>query len=102
MTASSNNRILGIKNRYLVLVLVIGWAVAFNIMPPVLVHIQLPAEELTHPVQIPVLGKFAFTNTMAAMLLSDLILLVLAFSFSRAARAALAAGGRAIINIHIR
>ena len=99
MTASSNNRILGIKNRYLVLVLLIGWAVAYNIMPPVLVHIQLPPEELTHPVQLPILGKFAFTNTMAAMLLADLILLVLAFAFSRAARAALAAGGRAISGV---
>lgn len=96
MTASSDNRILGIKNRYLVLVLLIGWAVAYRIMPPVLMRIQLPAEELTHAVQLPLLGRFAFTNTMAAMLISDLILLVLAFSFSRAARAALAAGGRAI------
>lgn len=96
MTASSHNRILGIPNRYLVLVLLIGWAVAFSYFPPVLARIQLPAEELTHPVQLPVLGKFAFTNTMLAMLLSNVILLVLAFSFSRAAKAALAAGGRAI------
>ena len=96
LTASSHNRILGIPNRYLVLVLLIGWAVAFSYYPPVLVHIQLPAEELTHPVQLPVLGKFALTNTMLAMLLSNVILLVLAFSFSRAAKAALAAGGRAI------
>jgi len=96
LTASSHNRILGIPNRYLVLVLLIGWAVAFSYFPPVLARIQLPAEELTHPVQLPVLGKFAFTNTMLAMLLSNVILLVLAFSFSRAAKAALAAGGRAI------
>ena len=96
LTASSHNRILGIPNRYLVLVLLIGWAVAFSYYPPVLVHIQLPAEELTHPVHLPVLGRFALTNTMLAMLLSNVILLVLAFSFSRAAKAALAAGGRAI------
>ena len=96
LTASSHNRILRIPNRYLVLVLLIGWAVAFSYYPPVLVHIQLPAEELTHPVKLPVLGRFALTNTMVAMLLSNVILLVLAFSFSRAAKAALAAGGRAI------
>ena len=66
------------KNRWIVIAAaVIGFFVA-RIYPPVLPHIQLPAEVVNH------VGSFAITNTMYAMLIADVIVIVIALIVRRA------------------
>jgi F-type H+-transporting ATPase subunit a len=65
------------KNRWIVIAAaVIGFFVA-RIYPPVLPHIQLPAEVVNH------VGSFAITNTMYAMLIADVIVIVIALIVRR-------------------
>ncbi len=70
-------RIFGIKNRYFVLLFIVLGAIAASFYPPVLAHIQLPAEATLH------IGGFAITNTMWAMLIADLVLLAIALGVRR-------------------
>lgn len=75
-------------NRWFVLLFIVLGFFAARAYPPVLPHIQLPAEVLTeHPlVTLPVLGEIYLTNTMVAVAIADLLLIVLAFSINRAIR----------------
>ena len=76
---SDNNqpkRILGIKNRYWVLLLIILGFIGARFYGPILPHIQLPAEK--YP------GTF-WTNTLTAMLIADVILILIALIVRRAA-----------------
>ncbi len=77
-------------NRWIVLFLIIGSAVvAYGLgIKPVQPHVQLPAEALTHEplFTLPVIGEFYLTNTMIALLIADVILLLIGFFFWRASK----------------
>ena len=62
-------------------------AVAACSYAPVLPHIQLPAEKYSHTplFTIPGIGPFFWTNTLTAMVLADILLLLLALVVRRAA-----------------
>ncbi len=84
-------RIFGIeiKNRYLVLIIIVLAFLGARAFAPVLPHIQLPAEAYTpdHPLfTLPVIGDFYWTNTLTAMVLADLILIAMALTVRRAVR----------------
>jgi F-type H+-transporting ATPase subunit a len=66
-------------NRWLVLLFVILGVIAAGFFPPVLPHIQLPAEVVLH------IGTFGVTNTIFAMLIADLVILLIALAVRRAA-----------------
>ena len=70
-------------HRWILLLLIIGNFLAARAFPPVAPHVQLPAEHLTHEplFTLPVIGDFYLTNTIVAMFLADLILLVIGFIF---------------------
>ncbi|MBN1267849.1 MAG: F0F1 ATP synthase subunit A [Anaerolineales bacterium] len=55
-------------------------------IPPILPHIQIAPEVLAGPVQLPVIGSLALTNTMVAMLIADVILILIAWNIRRATR----------------
>lgn len=73
-------------NRWLVLLFIALGIIAAGAYPPILPHVQLPAEALTeHPLfTLPVFGEFYFTNTMLAVLLADVLLILMALSVRRA------------------
>ena len=75
-------------NRWLVLLFIICGIVVTGYYSPIRPHIQLPAENLSHAplFELPVIGKFYLTNTLVAMLLADLILLVIGFIVYRAVK----------------
>jgi F-type H+-transporting ATPase subunit a len=81
-------------NRWIVLALLLvgGFVVGASVVTtPVLPSVVLPAEHLTvQPLfSLPVIGDFYFTNTMTAVLLADLILILIAFFFNRAVKKAI-------------
>jgi F-type H+-transporting ATPase subunit a len=82
------------KNRWLVLLFMIGSGVAASFYAPVRPHVQLPAENVSHhPLfHLPVFGDFYLTNTIVAVLIADIILLWIGFSFYRATK-----GGESLI-----
>ena len=73
-------------NRWIILALIIVSAYAASIYPPLQPHVQLPAESISHnPIfTIPGIGEIYFTNTMLAVLIADVILLLIAFGVYRA------------------
>lgn len=75
-------------NRWFVLAFIVLGVIAAGAYPPILPHIQLPAEALTeHPLfSLPVIGDFYLTNTLVATLLADIVLLLIAFGVRRATR----------------
>ena len=81
-------RFFGIPNRYIVLILIILGIVGASFYPPTLPHIQVAPE--VYPggplFTLPLIGEFHWTNTMTAMLIADLILVLIAFAVSRALR----------------
>lgn len=76
--------------RWLILLLVVLGFFAARAYPPILPHIQLPAEVLSESplVTLPVVGDFFLTNTLVAMLMADVVLILLAL----AVRAAVSRG----------
>ena len=72
-------------NRWLILLFVVLGVFAARAYPPVLPHIQLPAEHLSETplFTLPVIGPFYLTNTLVATLIADVILLLIAFSVYR-------------------
>ena len=81
-------RILGIPNRYLALAIIVLGIFAARIYPPVLPHIQVAPERLTHQplFTLPVIGPFYLTNTMTAMVIADIILLLITFAVWKAVK----------------
>jgi hypothetical protein len=79
---ANKSRILGIPNRYFILLfIIIGVLVHFVFEVGVLApHVQLPAEKFSE-------GGF-LTNTLVATFLADIVLILLAFFVFRAAPAA--------------
>jgi F-type H+-transporting ATPase subunit a len=61
---------------------------AARALSPVLPHIQLPAERLSHSplVTLPILGDIYLTNTLIATLIADVILILLALAVNRTIR----------------
>lgn len=62
---------------------------AFFAIPPILPHIQLPAEPLT---KTPLFGNVYLTNTMVAMILVDILLIIMALAAARAVKKAIQGG----------
>lgn len=75
------NRIFGIPNRYYVLLFIILGFIAARFYPPILPHIQLPAE--AYFPDNPIFGNFYWTNTLTAMVIADIIIFLLAITVRR-------------------
>ncbi len=77
------------KNRWLVLLFMIGSGIASSYYWPVRPHVQLPAENVSH---YPIIGDLYLTNTIIAVLIADILLIWMAFSFYKATK-----GGKSLI-----
>ena len=76
-------------NRWIVLaLLVLGFIAAKYFFSPVRPFVQLPAEHwMEYPLfSLPGIGDFYLTNTMVALFLVDILVILLAFSFNRAVK----------------
>ena len=73
-------------NRWIVLVLIIASAYAASLYPPIQPHVQLPAEVISHgPLfTIPGIGDIYMTNTLLAVLIADVVLLLIGYGVYRA------------------
>jgi F-type H+-transporting ATPase subunit a len=85
VNSAPKKRILGIPNRYYVLLFLILIVVSWRIVPPVRPHVQLPAEAYSsEPLfTLPIIGPFYWTNTLTAMLISDVLLILLGLTVRR-------------------
>lgn len=73
-------------NRWFVLAFIILGGYAASFYPPIQPHVQLPAEPLSGTL-FKIAGQdFQFTNTMVAMLIADVILLLIGFGVYRAVK----------------
>jgi F-type H+-transporting ATPase subunit a len=68
-------------HRWLIVLLIILNVIVVGYVSPILPHIQVPAETVTH-----LFGNFYLTNTMIAALIGDFILILLAICVYRASR----------------
>jgi F-type H+-transporting ATPase subunit a len=75
-------------NRWIVLALIILGYIGAKYFPPVRPFVQLPAEHwMEHPLfTLPGIGEFYFTNTLFALLIVDVLVILLAFFFNRAVK----------------
>jgi len=76
-------------NRWIVLALLIaGFIGAKYFFSPVRPFVQLPAEHwMEHPLfSLPVIGEFYLTNTLVALFVVDILVILLAYFFNRAIR----------------
>ena len=75
-------------NRWIVLALIIVSAYAAGLYPPIQPHVQLPAEVISHgPLfTIPGIGEIFMTNTLLAVLIADVVLLLIGFGVYRAVK----------------
>jgi len=76
------------KHRWILLLLIILSVIGVNIIAPVQPHIQVAAETLSaEPLfTLPVLGDFYLTNTILAMLLMDIVIILIALGVRNAAK----------------
>jgi F-type H+-transporting ATPase subunit a len=74
-------------NRWFVLLFIILGFFAARAFPPVLPHIQLPAEAYSREplFRLPFIGNFYWTNTLTAMIIVDILLFIIAMIVYRAA-----------------
>lgn len=74
-------------NRWFILLFIILSVLAARAYPPVLPEVLLPAEHLSQTplFTLPVIGDFYWTNTLTAMVIADLIVLLIAFVVRRGA-----------------
>ncbi|MGD0750251.1 MAG: FoF1 ATP synthase subunit a [Anaerolineales bacterium] len=76
-------------NRWIVLALIIaGFIAAKYFFSPVRPFVQLPAEHwMEHPLfSLPVIGDFYLTNTLVALFVVDILVILLAYYFNRAVK----------------
>ena len=75
-------------NRWFVLALIILGYIGAQVFSPVRPFVQLPAEHWSKAplFTLPGIGPFYFTNTMLALLIADVLVILLAFSFNRAVK----------------
>lgn len=89
MDNSKKHRILGIPNRYYVLAcIILGAVAAYVFYYPVLPHVQMPSEAYpgTLLFTLPVIGEFYWTNTLTAIVIVDILLIIMAWAVRRAAK----------------
>jgi F-type H+-transporting ATPase subunit a len=72
---NKKDRILGIPNRYYILLFIVLGFIAARLYPPILPHIQVPPEKYS---ETPLFGNFYWTNTLTAMVIADIIVILLA------------------------
>lgn len=77
----------GVK-RWIILGLIALSVVAAKAYPPVRPEILLAPEALTPTITLPIIGTFALTNTMVAMLITDILLISLALLVKRVVKQA--------------
>jgi F-type H+-transporting ATPase subunit a len=70
-------------NRWIFLVILVLSFLTAGMFSPVMPHVQLPAEKLTHD---PIIGNVYLTNTILALIIADLILVLIALSIRRQAK----------------
>jgi len=75
-------------NRWIVLALIILGFIGSKYFAPIRPFVQLPAEHwMDHPLfTLPVIGEFYLTNTMVALFLVDILVILVAFFFNRAVK----------------
>ena len=83
------------SHRWLVLLLIglsafIAYGLGLNPLQP---HVQIAPEALSSTFTLPILGEFQLTNTLVAMLLADLVLLLLALTLRQGMR-----GGKMVLS----
>jgi F-type H+-transporting ATPase subunit a len=73
-------------NRWLILLFIILGFMAARAYPPILPHVQLPAEVLSEQplVTLPGIGPLYLTNTLIALLIVDVLLILMAVGIRRA------------------
>ena len=77
-TAESKPRWRWGVNRWIVLALIAGLIYTTGIYAPITPHIQLPAERLSEQ---PLFGDVYLTNTIVAMIIANIIVILLAIFF---------------------
>jgi len=70
--------------RWLIVLLIVGNVFAARAYGPIMPHVQVPAENILGPFQLPVLGELYLTNTLIAIFIADFLLLLMAISVRRA------------------
>lgn len=73
-------------HRWLLVLLIVVNIVIVGVYSPILPHIQVPAEHVAGPFQVPFLGEMYLTNTLIATLIGDALLILVAFGVWRATR----------------
>ena len=72
--------------RWLVVLIIVGNVFAARAFAPVMPHVQVPAENILGPFSLPIVGELYLTNTIIAMLIADLLLILMALSVRLATR----------------
>jgi len=72
-------------NRWILLACIIAGIFGANYFPPIQPHIQVAPENLTHDplFTLPVIGSFYLTNTMLAIFLADILVLLLGWKIKK-------------------
>jgi F-type H+-transporting ATPase subunit a len=74
------------KYRWLIVLIIVGNVLAARAFSPIMPHVQVPAEPLAGPFTLPLIGELYLTNTLTALFLADLILILIALSVRLATR----------------
>lgn len=72
--------------RWVIILIIIGNVLAVRAYSPIMPHVQVPAENIAGPVQVPVLGELYLTNTLFALLIADVLLIYMALRVRLATR----------------
>ncbi len=70
-------------HRWLIVLLIVVNVLLVKVYSPILPHIQVPAENVAGPFNVPLLGELYLTNTLVATFIGALLLLLVAFSVRR-------------------
>jgi len=70
-------------HRWIFLLIIVLNILAAGAFSPVMPHVQLPAEKLTHE---PIIGNIYLTNTIVAVIIADVLLVLIAWSIHRQAK----------------
>ena len=77
----------GVKRWFVLLFIILG-IIGARFFQPIQPHVQLPAEELTKRINLGFLGEIALTNTIVAMVLIDIIIILIALTVRSAVKRA--------------
>jgi F-type H+-transporting ATPase subunit a len=72
--------------RWVIILIIIGNVLAVRAYSPIMPHVQVPAENIAGPIQLPVLGELYLTNTLFALLIADILLIFMALRVRLATR----------------